>query len=957
MRYEVKVSTGADAGRVQFAYEGAERVVEEPGGSFLVETSVGSLREVRAVAGGSVGVFMLVQGDVAPLGDTGSLAPADNPSALLWSTFFGGSYDDEGQSLVLDASGNAMVTGHTWSSDFPTTPGAYDTFLNGGSDVFVAKLSASGGTLLWSAFLGGGSYDWGYSLALDGSGDAVVTGWTWSSNFPTTPGAYDTSLNGYGDVFVAKLSASGSTLLWSTFVGGSSDDIRLSLALDGSGNAVFTGWTTYSFPVTPGAYDTSFNGGECDVFVAKLSASGSALLWSTFLGGSSDDWAVSLVLDESGNPVVTGGTESSDFPTTPGAYDTSQNGGDYDVFVAKLSASGGALLWSTFLGGSSDDYGYSLVLDAPGNAVVTGETASSDFPTTPGAYDTSLNGYGDVFVAKLSASGSALLWSTFLGGSDSDVGYSLVLDASGNAVVTGYTWSSDFPTTPGAYDTSFNGGYCDVFVAMLSASGNALLGSTFLGGSSSDGYWWSSLVLDASGNAVVTGWTYSSDFPTTPGAYDTSFNGGSCDVFVAKLQWQPEIAISPDSVWAFTVNHVVRTKTVRVSNTGGDGLIWTAGASQADTPKWLDVTPISGVIMAGGYQDVSVIMDARELEGGDYSGFVTFTSNDLTDPTVTVPVLFRVTRIVPVAYLETEFNMLPVSSESKWVVCEVGLPAGADPAMVDVATLTLTSGEGTVMADPATYWCVGPEASGEYKLRFGFDRPSVESILPEGMSVRIQVSGKIASAAYFIGEQTIVVVRPALVSPDGSERLNAGENTMMTWTVPSGVSPESYALYFSPDGGATWQEVATGIASQSLATTVPATATTQGLFRVYAFVGGKAVGYGTSDQPITIVGQGAGVPGSFKPTTFALAQNSPNPFKGSTTILFDLPNDSSVRLDITDVSGRSVRTLVSGTLQANRYYFKWDGRDRTGHEVASGVYFYRVVAGNFGDIKRMVVVK
>jgi hypothetical protein len=539
LTYEAVLSPGADGQMVQFRYEGADRVTKESDGSFLVETPVGSLREERAVAGGKVGVFMLAQVNRELLESGGSTAPEDNPSALLWSTFLGGSGLDAGASVALDATGNAVVTGLTGSSDFPSTPGAYDTSLNGYQNIFVAKLSASGSALLWGTFLGGSLDDEGCSLILDASGNAVVTGYTTSSDFPTTPGAYDTSYNGgyYDrDVFVAKLSASGSTLLWSTFLGGSDFDYARSLVLDPSGNPVVAGYTESSdFPTTPGVYDTSYNGSE-DVFVTKISASGSALLWSTFLGGSGSDVGTSVVLDASGNAVVTGYTQSSDFPTTPGAYDTSFNGGyyDWDVFVAKLSASGSALVWSTFLGGSREDDGYSLVLDASANAVVTGFTASSNFPTTPGAYDTSYYNH-DIFVAKLSASGSALLWSTFLGGSDDDSEYSLVLDALGSAVVTGETQSSDFPTTPGAYDTSFNGGSygSDVFVAKLSASGSALVWSTFLGGGGNDvGY---SLVLDASGNAVLTGWTSPSGFPTTPGAYDTSHDGGTYDVFVAKL--------------------------------------------------------------------------------------------------------------------------------------------------------------------------------------------------------------------------------------------------------------------------------------------------------------------------------------------------------------------------------------------------------------------------------------
>jgi hypothetical protein len=540
LTYEAVLSPGADAQVVQFRYDGADGVAEEPDGSFLVETPVGTLREERAVIGGRVGAFMLAQGNGEPLGDTGSPAPDDNSSALLWSTFLGAGGQEQGVGLALDPSDNPVVTGLTRSFDFPTTPGAYDISLNGDVDVFVAKLSASGSTLLWSTFLGGGGDDEGYRLALDSSGNVIVTGVTQSSNFPTTAAAYDTSWNGGYDVFAAKLSGSGNTLLWSTFLGDGGEDVVESLAMDKSGNPVVAGFTdSNGVPTTPGAYNM-FSKGGFDVFVTKLSATGSALVWSTYLGDSSSDFGYGLALDRSGGVIVAGRTSSSGFPTTLGAYDTSYNGSG-DVFVAKFSASGDTLLWSTFLGGGGDDSGSGLALDRSGNPVVTGFTSSSGFPATLGAYDTSFNGGIDVFVAKLSGSGSTLLWSTFLGGGGDEVGYALVMGSSGNPVVSGYVESSDFPTTPEGYDTSYNGNG-DVFVAKLSGSGSTLLWSSFLGSCSNDDGL--APALDSSGNPVVTGYAECSDFPTTSGAYDTSFNGFD-DVFIAKLDVTDVAGVSP----------------------------------------------------------------------------------------------------------------------------------------------------------------------------------------------------------------------------------------------------------------------------------------------------------------------------------------------------------------------------------------------------------------------------
>src|SRR5690606_29611503 len=243
--------------------------------------------------------------------------------------------------------------------------------------------------LSFSTFLGGGSNDQGTSIAADSVGNVYVTGATQSTEFPTTPGTVDTSHNGNYDVFVTKLNAAGTALIYSTFIGGSGSDIAYDIAVDASGNAFITGSTvSQSYPTTTGAYDTTFNGGTFDVFVTKLNATGSALVYSTFIGGSDDDTGLSIAIDPSGNAYVTGYTvdDVTDFPTTTGAYDTLHNGGS-DVFVSKLDAAGAILTYSTFLGGNNDENGLGIAVDASGNAFVAGFTydGTADFPTTAGA--------------------------------------------------------------------------------------------------------------------------------------------------------------------------------------------------------------------------------------------------------------------------------------------------------------------------------------------------------------------------------------------------------------------------------------------------------------------------------------------------------------------------------------------------------------------------------------------
>ena len=454
-------------------------------------------------------------------------------TSLLASTYLGGSGSDYGNSLAIDSGGNVYVTGYTRSSDFPTTVGAYDTLLGGGEDVFVSRFNSDFSLFLASTFIGGNSTDSGYSLAIDSGGNVYVTGDTTSSNFPTTGFAYDTSHNGGKDVFISRLNSGLTSLLASTYLGGSGSDYGNSLAIDSGGNVYVTGYTSSpGFPTTSGVYDRSYNS-NTDIFVSRLNSGLTSLLASTYLGGSAADYGRSLAIDSSGNLYVTGDTNSSDFPIAGGiVYDTSHNGGR-DVFISRLNSGLTSLLASSYLGGAGTEYGNSLAIDSGGNLYVTGDTTSSNFPTTGFAYDTSHNGGKDVFISRLNSGLTSLLASTYLGGSGTDSGNSLAIGSGGNVYVTGYTYSMNFPTTVGAYDTSYNSGKTDVFISRLNSGLTSLLASTFLGGSDID-YGRSLAIEPFSGDVYVTGYTYSTNFPTTVGAYDTSYNSNT-DVFVSRL--------------------------------------------------------------------------------------------------------------------------------------------------------------------------------------------------------------------------------------------------------------------------------------------------------------------------------------------------------------------------------------------------------------------------------------
>jgi hypothetical protein len=403
-------------------------------------------------------------------------------TALVYSTFIGGSNFDFGRRIAIDASGNAYVTGQTKSSNFPTTGSAFDRSFNippncprcstDQYDAFVTKLNAAGSALVYSTFLGGTDIDDARGIAVDAGGAAYVTGETVSADFPTTAGALSRTSRGAYDVFVTKLNAAGSALAYSTYLGGTQVDDGERVAVDASGNAFVVGFTSsIDFPVTAGAFDTTANG-AFDVFVAKLNPSGSGLIYSTYLGGNDFDSVGGLAIDDAGNAYVAGGTGSLNFPTTAGAFDTTPDGSD--AFLTKVNAAGSALVYSTVLGGTASDGANGVDVDGAGNAWLTGITSSANFPVTAGAADASFNGVADVFIAELNAAGSSLLYSTYLGGAQSDSGNDVAIDSAGDVYVTGHTYSIDFPATTGAFDTIFNGDpsifWGDAFVTKLATN-------------------------------------------------------------------------------------------------------------------------------------------------------------------------------------------------------------------------------------------------------------------------------------------------------------------------------------------------------------------------------------------------------------------------------------------------------------------------------------------------------
>ena len=360
--------------------------------------------------------------------------------ALAYSTYLGGSSDDSGLSLALDSSGNAYVTGYTASTNFPTK-NPLQASNAASSDVFVAKINSAGSALSYSTYLGGGSHDYAKGIAVDGSGNVYVTGYTASTNFPTK-NPLQASNAGSNDAFIAKINSAGSALSYSTYLGGSGEDNGEGIAIDGSGNAYVIGYTgSTSFP-TKNPIQAS-KSGLWDAFVSKINSAGSALVYSTYLGGSSSEYGLGIALDGSSNAYITGPTYSTNFPTRNPLQ--ASNGGEMDAFVSKINSAGSALTYSTYLGGSFNDFAEGIAVDSRGNAYVTGYTISNDFPTQNPIQALKVGSF-DAFVTKINSAGSGLAYSTYLGGSGDCFAHGIAVDGWGNAIVTGDTSSTDFPT-------------------------------------------------------------------------------------------------------------------------------------------------------------------------------------------------------------------------------------------------------------------------------------------------------------------------------------------------------------------------------------------------------------------------------------------------------------------------------------------------------------------------------
>ena len=514
LEYDFVVAPGASLSQVQIAFDGVKNMHPDAEGNLVLSASgKDDIRLRKPIAYQLIGeekqlvaANFILQGDNRVAFEIGAYdagRPLIVDPILSYSTYLGGSGIDGASSIAVAPDNTAFIAGSTFSANFPTIHALQPNEggqLDFPQDGFVSKISADGSTLLYSTYLGGTHQDTASGITVDDFGDAYVTGTTISPDFPASKGAFD--------------------------------------GLCGADGKCGTTWNSLGLPVT-------------NAFLSKLNPAGSGLIYSTYLGFFEDVQGKSVAVDSDGNAYVTGQTTANftptvtitppalpppPFPITASAFQPAFGGGSFNAFITKFDATGSTILYSSYLGGDTEDVGYGIVVDGNANAYITGLTYSTNFPTTAGAIQTAYGGAGDGFVSKVNANligAASLVYSTYFGGSGLDQANGIAVDSVGNAYVAGLTNSSTLSFTPpaGAFQTS-NAGQGDAFTAKLNTTG-ALSYFTFLGGTHADSA--TGVAVDSAGNAYVTGTTVSTDFPTAGAVFQPAYGGGNADSFVAKL--------------------------------------------------------------------------------------------------------------------------------------------------------------------------------------------------------------------------------------------------------------------------------------------------------------------------------------------------------------------------------------------------------------------------------------
>ena len=555
LEYDFVVAPGARPDVIQLHFDGIRGIRIDREGQLVLETPGGEILQKKPLVYQNDGEQRIpVEGNYILQGKRrvgfeivsyDSTKPLIIDPVLVYSSYFGGTGTaDQGNAIAVDAGGNAYITGQTNSTDLLTVRGVQSA-LRGQLDGFVIKLDSKGTTVLYSTYFGGSANDEAHAIAVDAAGNAYVTGYTTSSDFPIVNGFQKTRAGGL-DAYFLKLSSAGDTILYSSYIGGSADDRAFGLALDAAGNVYITGSTSSTNFPTVNPLQRANAGGLNDIFVTKIGTGGN-IVYSTYVGGVGIDQSYGIAVDASGAAYVTGYSSSLNFPFV-NAYQSGFGGGSDDAFLFKVNPAGSALEYSTLLGGVGSDNAVRVAVDDAGGAYITGYTNSVNFPTVK-PYHASLNGGDqsgcqqpvlcfDAFITRFAPDGKSLIFSTFYGGFKTDSGAGIVVDRAGNIYVAGYTLSLDLPVVNAIQN--FIGGDRDAYLLKLTSDGGTIIFATYLGGLAAEAA--VGLAVDGAGNAYVTGLVNSTDFPlVTPFQPE---NGAAQDAFIAKINSEDIVASS-----------------------------------------------------------------------------------------------------------------------------------------------------------------------------------------------------------------------------------------------------------------------------------------------------------------------------------------------------------------------------------------------------------------------------
>lgn len=885
LEYDFEVSPGADPGLIRLHAEGADELRIDARGDLVLRSGKHQTRHhsprlfqrtpegVREVAGR----FRLDgAGDVRfEIGHYDRTAALIVDPVLTYSSFLGGALDDRAYAMAVDSSGYIYLAGETGSTNIPNSS-PYQGALKGTSDAFIAKLNPAGTSLVYATYFGGTDRDGARGIAVDSSGAVYITGYTRSTDFPTTSGAYKRTNNGGEDVFIAKMAPSGGSLAYSTYLGGTSNEQARAIVVDSSGRAYVTGYTlSVNFPCVQAVQ--SVYGGSTDAFAARLNAAGTALEFSTYLGGSGNDTGNAIAVDSSGAAHIVGQTQSSNFPARNALQ--AQKAFDADGFIVKLTAAGSAFAYSTFLGGGSVDEIKAIALDSSGSVYVAGRSYSKTLPVTSGAYQSALKGDQDAFVAKVNTAGSALVYCTYLGGSGLDDASAIAVYG-GEAYVVGDTVSVDFPVS-GAGQSSF-AGTRDAFLAVIGSSGTSLKGATYLGGSRDD---YGRAVAVLNGQVYMAGYTFSSDFPVTSGGYSRSL-AGSAEMFLA-MQGAPAVITSPAA--GSTLDSASVTFT------------WSSAAGAA----------------------------AYRLDVGSTAGGTDLYSATLglaTSQSVTVPVDGRTLYV----RLWTQMNSW-VHSDYTYTaklpaVKAVMQSPAAGSTLGTSATFTWSAGQSVT-----EYWLYVGHSAGAgdiYSVSQGTALSRTVTIPADNSTIYVRLSSKMAGAwsyndyTYKSSQAVAAKIKAAMTSPGSGSRV--GSTITFSWT--NGTATQVWLYISKMAGGNELYDKNQGTATTCTVTGMPADSGTL-YVRLWSVLSGEWVfndyTYQTGGGGTVDIGSGVGGGGG---TVTVPALVSPTP---GTSI-----SSSSVTFSWSTGTGVTGYWLTIGALQGSGGYFNSDMGTATSANVS-----------------------